>query len=89
MWKPMDIAPRDGSVILIHQGKDVYAAYWGLAQDAIGAGAATKKYPWVFLDPTNGVNSFSDESAKCWTEFPDAPPAVNELAVEAIIASRS
>jgi hypothetical protein len=57
-WQPMETAPRDGSVILIRTERGgVEAAYWNLAPSAVGA---DRRYPWTFLDPTNGTNSRMD-----------------------------
>lgn len=65
-WKPLDDTARDGRDILLRvwTGHDhrVEAAYYGLAQHAVGVGA-TKKHPWVLLDPANGVNHRLDDDS--------------------------
>lgn len=60
MWKPIDDEAMNGDVVLVrrHPDGEPYAAFYGLAKKTIGCGA-TKEYPWVFLDPTNGVNQIA------------------------------
>lgn len=66
MWKPIDDQAMSGDVVLVRQSPDgpTYAAYYGLATKAVSAGA-TKRYPWVFLDPTNGVNHMNSVAEYC------------------------
>lgn len=73
----MEAAPRDGTVILLWRKEwgEPSAAYWGLAPMADGAGIATKRHPWVFLDSTNGVNGYEDggHGPMAWHPMLDAP----------------
>jgi len=60
-WKPIDDQAKSGDVVLIRKAPhgETYAAFYGLAEKTVGCGA-TKKFPWVFLDPTNGLNQIAD-----------------------------
>jgi len=67
-WSPLDEDARDGRIVLlrIDHGKgigvSIEAAYYGLTTKAATAGA-TKSYPWVILDETNGVNQQKDNDS--------------------------
>lgn len=75
-WQPIETAPKDGTVILIARGpKDatfpfVEAAYWSQCVRAFGG---CKKYPWVTLDKTNGVNGRTEDSPTHWMPLPPSP----------------
>lgn len=74
-WKPLDDDARDGREVLLrwNSGHDyrVMVAYYGLAQRTVGVGA-TKRHPWVMLDPTNGVNhQMDDESLVGYVDLKD------------------
>lgn len=64
-WQPMATAPRDGSVILLANGREVTAGLYG----------GNAKYPWVVLDNGNpdGTNGWQD--GECgpdhWMPMPD------------------
>ncbi|WP_342152397.1 hypothetical protein [Methylorubrum sp. SB2] len=83
----MEAAPRDGTVILLWREGWVEpsAAYWGLAPQADGAGVATKRHPWVFLDSTNGLNGFEDgeRGPTAWHSMLPAPPSSTATAHDA------
>lgn len=71
-WKPIDDDARDGRVILVTKkpSGETYAAYYGMANKTTGAGIATKTYPWVFLDPTNGLNGLGADGPTHYRELP-------------------
>jgi hypothetical protein len=62
-WREIDEAAKSGDVFLLRHGLadegSIYAGYYGMAQKTMGCGADAK-FPWVFLDPTNGVNHMRD-----------------------------
>jgi len=59
VWQPIETAPRDGTIILLADRGYVLVGYWGLAKGVSPAGS-NKRFPWVTLDETNGVNSMMD-----------------------------
>lgn len=73
-WQPIDTAPRDGEIILISgpgaRGPYVEAAYWSQCPRAYGG---DKRYPWVTLDETNGVNGRMECSPAHWMKLPPHP----------------
>jgi hypothetical protein len=77
-WRPIETAPRDGTVILLgNVGSEPRPAYYGLAPRSFGAGA-DKRFPWTFLDCTNGVNHCTDDELgpTHWMPLP-APPSAD------------
>jgi hypothetical protein len=75
-WQPIATAPRDGSIILLgNMGSEPRPAYWALAPRSFSAGA-TKRFPWAFLDETNGINHMSDDEhgPTHWKPLPAPPP---------------
>lgn len=70
MWQPIETAPKDGTVILLAHSGRVLAGYYALAQDAMKV-EADRKYPWEFLDPTNGTNAISNPTR--WQPMPAGP----------------
>lgn len=82
-WQPIETAPKDGQIILLGSvGSEPRPAYWGLAFRSYGAGADAK-FPWTFLDNTNGVNHLSDDAtgASHWMPLPAPPPVAETDAV--------
>jgi len=87
-WRSIETAPRDGTRILIADGRSTDAAYW--SQCAKGYGGS-KRYPWVILDETNGVNGMTETHPTHWQPLPAppgatpaAPPAREAALVEAL-----
>jgi len=87
-WRAIETAPRDGTRILIADGRSTDAAYW--SQCAKGYGGS-KRYPWVILDETNGVNGMTETHPTHWQPLPAppgatpaAPPAREAALVEAL-----
>lgn len=80
-WETIDSAPKDGTIILVRKFPEgqPYAAYWGLAVKAFTAGVASANYPWVILDPTNGVNGLANGSngATHWRQLSASPTPVS------------
>lgn len=75
MWQPIETAPRDGTVILLARGAGVYAAYWHPAKGCAVVAEHDKKFPWAFIDPTNGWNGYSDDKngPTHWMPLPEPP----------------
>ena len=74
-WRTIDTAPKDGTIILLGNiGSEPRPAYWGLAPSTSGAGA-NQRFPWTFLDNTNGVNHMSDGEfgPTHWQPLPTPP----------------
>lgn len=69
-WQPIETAPKDGTIILAADGRQVVAAYWNMAPKAFGADHA---YPWTFLDETNGTNGLMDGFLTHWMPLPASP----------------
>lgn len=81
VWQPIASAPRDGTIILLgNKGSEPTPAYWGLARKVIGHGA-DKKFPWVFLDVTNGINHRRDDETgpSHWMPLPSPPPQTSPV----------
>lgn len=54
-WRPVSEAVS-GDVFLIDLNGKSEAAYWHPAMKAFAPDGFDRRYPWVFLDSTNGVN---------------------------------
>lgn len=72
LWKPIETAPKDGTVILLCHAGRTLAGYYAMAQDAMAV-EADRRHPWEFLDPTNGTNALSNPTH--WQALP-APLAI-------------
>lgn len=75
-WQPIETAPFDDRVILVcREGDDaVYAAYWSPHPSA--SGWDDRKYPWCFLDPTNGLNGMTHGDSYAPTHWQPLPAAM-------------
>lgn len=74
-WQPIETAPRDGTIIILGKyGSVSRAAYYGRSLKAFNA-CAEIRFPWVFLDSTNGVNAMAaDETGPThWQPLPSPP----------------
>lgn len=77
-WQPIETVPRDGTIILITNGRSVMAAYWSLGVRVYGGAGfgINAEYAWAFLDETNGLNGFKAEgkhSPTHWMPLPEPP----------------
>ena len=74
-WQPIETAPKDGTVILIHVEKwrdSVWAAYWyGANTQSFG----DRDYPWVVLDPSEHeqLNAWTADRVTHWMPLPPPP----------------
>ena len=71
--QPFETVPRDGSIVLLTRGSMIFPAYYGRAQRVTPAGSS-KAFPWVVLDPTNGVNHVNEHWADGWYALPGKQP---------------
>lgn len=79
-WKPIETAPKDGTIILISRpNREAMAAYWSQCPRAFAGTFSDANYPWVFLDETNGTNAMMDgaHGPTHWMPLP-APPVQQE-----------
>lgn len=76
-WQPMETAPRNATVIVLRRAYDgeALAAYWSQHPNAVGGSA---DYPWVTLDPTNGVNGYTEKGVNGWLPLPFLQPKARE-----------
>ena len=65
-WRPIETAPKDGTILLLTDGRDVVAGLWD---------AADPKYRWCFLDSPPALNGMPDNrhGPTHWTPLPDPP----------------
>lgn len=72
-WQTIETAPKDGDVILLLDGKNVVAGYWGSAKRTF-KGPSDKVFPWVILDETNGLNAMMEGGNSGPTHWMPLPP---------------
>jgi hypothetical protein len=70
-WKPIEDAPKDGTVIILLKKTEVTAGLWDSEDD---------KYPWTFLDngvDIGNVNGWKDgkHGPTHWMPLPPPPKA--------------
>ena len=76
-WQPIETAPKDGSIIILTDGKTVEVGCWSL--DLHG-----KEYPWSFVDDYRAqdirsdgvgvsVNGWEETAVTHWMHLPKPP----------------
>lgn len=75
-WQPIETAPRNGTVILLSRGHDVYAGWW----------SGSDNWPWWIIDDTkesdevmpgfiepNGLKDEGQLAPRYWMPLPKGP----------------
>lgn len=66
-WMPIESAPRDGSTIIITDGKNSYPATYGKG-DGVDC-----QFAWGIIDGDGDYNAVMDEVITHWMPLPAAP----------------
>jgi hypothetical protein len=71
-WQPIESAPKDGTIVLLHGGRTTTAGSYQ---------PNNKKYPWVFLEDCgpDRVNQWEEKGPTHWMPLPAAPAVKGDV----------
>lgn len=75
-WEPIETAPKDGTIIILTDGRQPHVGYWGIGHPYAHKFGVDETYPWAFVDGTGDCNAWMSEprfGPTHWTPF-DLPP---------------
>ncbi len=67
IWKQIETAPRDGTVIILTDGFCVYAGCYGSGNDTCNG------FMWAIMEDNWETNAWSDTSPTHWMPLPEPP----------------